>query len=195
VYCGHVTTTNKVRLSTSPILQQAYGCKSLLVTSHTTPQRRRNLVAVSFHPTPTQQSLAYDAVEHPPVGGLRSSVRLLPPPDGVCPTVHHSTAKSSLVNPKRSTSPRQLPGQLCVRGVACYVALMLVPLADGACSTVHHSTANSGIANPDSCTLARRRVSVNGKLYVGVTQSCRTLSRKVTVGFRWRAVTPLQHND
>jgi hypothetical protein len=48
-------------------------------------------------PLPTQQSLAYDDVEHPPGVGLPSYARLLP------------TANPSFVNPKRSTSPPPLP--------------------------------------------------------------------------------------
>ena len=54
-------------------------------------------------PTPTQQSL-------PPLGvELWSYARLLPRSDDACPTVYRSTAKSSLVNARRSTLPRPLP--------------------------------------------------------------------------------------
>ena len=122
-------------------------------------------------------------------------------PDGACPTVHRSTASPSLVNPKRSTSPRPMPvyQRATVHWRSCAVRRRYThppPLADGTCSTVHHSTANSGIANPDCCTLARCHLSFKGNLYVGgVTQACRTLSRKVTVGSGWPAVTAVPHRD
>ena len=159
--CCHVT---------SPLLQQAYGCKSLL-SNHTAPIRKRNLAAVTFDPTPTQQSLPFDNVVHPLGVGLRSYARLLPLSDGACPTVHRSTAKSSLANPRRSTSPRPLPvyQRATVHWRSCVLRRPYAcppPLADGACSTVHHSTSNSGISNPDCCMLHRRRLSINEELYV-----------------------------
>ncbi|EDR13521.1 uncharacterized protein LACBIDRAFT_308521 [Laccaria bicolor S238N-H82] len=63
--------------------------------------------------------------------GLRSYTRLLPLSDGACPIVRRSTANPSLINSKRSTSPRALPvyqRELCLEVVACYVARKLVSL-------------------------------------------------------------------
>ena len=60
-------------------------------------------------PTPMQQSLPYNKVEHPSGVGLWSYARLLPLSGGACPTVHRPTS----VNPKRSTLPRPLP--ICQR--------------------------------------------------------------------------------
>ena len=102
-----------------------------LLKSRTAPQRRQNpAAAASFDSTPTQQSLPYDDVEHPPGVGLPLYSHLFPHSDGACRTVHCSTANPGFANPKHSTSPRLLSvynGQLYVGGVACYVAHMLFP--------------------------------------------------------------------
>ena len=161
--------------------------------------KRKPVAAASFDPIPTQQALPYNDVEHPPGIGLQLHARLCPLSDGVCLTVHCSTARPGFVKPKHSTSPRLLPvyQRLTVRWRSCVLRRpynLLPPLADGTCPTVHRSTANSGIANPDRCTLIRRHLSINGELYVGgVTHSRRTVRGKATVGSRWPVVTPPPH--
>ena len=130
------------------------------VVTEKSQRRRKPAAAASFDPAPTQQSLPYDDVEHPPGVGLRSHARPFALSDGACPTVQCSTANPGFVNPKHSTSPRLLPvyQRLTVRWRSCVLRRLYVlppPLADGTCPTVHHSTGNSGIANPDRCTLPR----------------------------------------
>lgn len=165
-----------------------------LVRSVVTKKRHRSTMQTKpscgclVDSTPTQQSLTYDDVGHPPGVRLPSHAHLFPLSDGACPTVHCSTANPGLVDPRNSTSLRLLPvyqRQLYVGGVACYVAHMRFALP-----SIHYSTANSGIVNPDRYTLPRRPPSINEELYVeGVTHSSRMLSRKVTVESRWPVVT------
>ena len=76
--------------------------------SHTAPQNLAS--AASSVPTPTQQSLPYGNIKHPPGVGFLDYMSPLhlsscPLSNGTCPTAHCSTANQCIVNPRHYTLP------------------------------------------------------------------------------------------